>query len=210
MIYISEKSKCCGCAACVQRCPRQCISMKEDCQGFYYPVVDQDLCVECHQCEDVCPILNQSRLQSPKSVYAAYNHNEFIRLKSSSGGVFSLLANKVLVLEGVVFGARFDEKWNVVHDYTESVDNLYRFRGSKYLQSEIRNCFVLAKHFLDDKRYVLFSGTPCQIAGLRRFLNKDYEKLLLVQVACHGVPSPLVWQSYLKQRIYKRGGISDI
>ena len=201
MIDIKEKHNCCGCSACVQICPKQCISMSADNEGFLYPQVNSSICIDCGLCEKVCPVINQNEPKEPLAVYAAKNTNEEIRLKSSSGGVFTLLAEQVIAEGGVVFGARFNESWEVIHDYTETVEGLEAFRGSKYVQSFIGDNFKVAKQFLNNGRKVLFSGTPCQIAGLKKFLRKDYENLLTVEVVCHGVPSPMVWRDYLD---YKR------
>lgn len=117
MIEIKEKAFCCGCNACVQRCPKQCISMYEDEEGFLYPQVDKLTCVECGLCEKVCPVINQSKPRKPLKVYAAYNKDEIIRKESSSGGVFTAIAEQIIDKGGVVFGARFDENWEVKHDF---------------------------------------------------------------------------------------------
>lgn len=199
MIKIQDKSKCCGCSACVQRCPKKCISLTEDSEGFLYPHVNEETCVDCGLCEKVCPVLNQAQPRRPLEIYAAKNPNEEIRLKSSSGGIFTMLAEKILLEGGVVFGAKFDENWDVVHGYTETVDGLEAFRGSKYVQSRIGESYRDAERFLKEGREVLFSGTPCQIAGLRLYLRKEYQNLLLVDFVCHGVPSPMIWRDYLKE-----------
>ena len=201
MIEIKDKKDCCGCSACVQRCPKQCITLKEDNEGFLYPIVDKKTCIDCGLCEKVCPILHQGEPQKPLKVYAAKNLNEEIRRQSSSGGIFTLLAEQVIQEGGVVFGARFDENWEVKHDYTETIEGLAVFRGSKYVQSRIEDNYKKAEEFLKQGRKVLFSGTPCQIAGLKRFLRKEYEELLTVDFVCHGVPSPGVWRKYLKETV---------
>ena len=199
MIHIKEAKDCCGCDACSQVCPQRCIVMKEDECGFWYPRVDEAVCINCHLCERVCPIINQNESKKPLNVYAAKNKDERIRIQSSSGGIFTLIAEQVLREGGVVFGARFNEQWEVVHDYTERENELVLFRGSKYVQSKIGVAFEKAKFFLDNKRKVLFTGTPCQIAGLRKYLRKKYDNLLTVDFICHGVPSPLVWRKYLQE-----------
>lgn len=201
MIQIKDKSLCCGCSACVQTCPKQCISLIADKEGFLYPQVNQELCIECGLCENVCPELHQNEEKLPDYVYAAKHSDETIRKESSSGGIFSLLADAVIDAGGVVFGARFDADWNVIHDYTETHEGLKAFRGSKYVQSKIGDSYKQAELFLKAERKVLFSGTPCQIAGLKKFLRKDYENLLAVDFICHGVPSPLVWQKYLEETV---------
>ena len=205
MIHIVDKSRCCGCSACVQRCPRHCISMKEDEEGFLYPVVDENACIECGLCEKVCPELHQGEERKPLKVYAAKNKNEEIRMQSSSGGIFTLLAEQIIQEGGVVFGARFDENWEVIHDYTETIEGLAPFRGSKYIQSRIRVTYQQAESFLKQGRKVMFTGTPCQIAGLKQFLRKEYENLLTVDFICHGVPSPGVWRKYLEELIARQG-----
>lgn len=197
MINLSDKSQCCGCEACRTICPKHSITMQEDSEGFLYPKVNKDTCIDCGLCEKVCPILNPVNNDAEPEVYAAINNDENIRMQSSSGGIFTLLAERVINKGGVVFGACFDKDWNVVHDYTETIDGLTRIRGSKYVQSRIGNSFNKVKSFLDEGREVLFSGTPCQIAGLKNFLKKQYDNLLSVEVVCHGVPSPKVWQKYI-------------
>lgn len=199
MINIKNKKDCCGCNACVQVCPTHCISTITDEEDFSYPVVDNTVCINCNLCEDVCPIINQNDSRTPLVCYAAKNPNEDIRMKSSSGGVFSMLAERVISNNGVVFGACFNEKWDVIHSYAESIEGIAKFRGSKYVQSNMGNCYIKAKEFLNNGREVLFSGTPCQIAGLKRYLRKDYENLLTIDIICHGVPSPMVWHKYLSE-----------
>lgn len=205
MIQIKDKSACCGCAACVQRCPKQCISLKEDKEGFLYPIVDKNTCIDCGLCEKVCPIINPNEPREPLKVYAAKHKDDEIRMKSSSGGIFTLLAEQIIDEGGVVFGARFDEYWEVMHDYTDTKEGLAVFRGSKYVQSRIGNTYQQAEYFLKQGRKVMFTGTPCQIAGLKHFLRKEYENLLAVDFVCHGVPSPKVWRMYLDETLARQG-----
>lgn len=206
MIHIKEKKRCCGCNACVQRCPKSCITMREDSEGFLYPEVNKEVCIDCGLCEKVCPVIHQGTERKPLAIYAAKNKDEKIRLLSSSGGVFTALAERVIDEGGVVFGAKFDEDWSVVHDYTETKEGLATFRGSKYVQSGIGDSFKKAEQFLKAGRKVLFSGTPCQIAGLKVFLRKEYDNLLTVDFICHGVPSPGVWREYLKEETARQCG----
>ena len=203
MIEIKDKKDCCGCAACVQICPKVCNRLVEDAEGFLYPHVDRNSCIDCGLCEKVCPIINVGEPREPLCCYAAKNKDERIRIESSSGGVFTLLAENIIDDGGVVFGARFDDKWDVVHDYTETKSGLAAFRGSKYVQSRIGNTFRQAESFLKEGRKVLFSGTPCQIKGLKLYLRKDYDNLLTVDFICHGVPSPGVWRQYLDETFMK-------
>ena len=209
MIEIKEKRDCCGCEACVQICPKKCISFNEDEQGFRYPLVEESICINCGLCEKVCPVLNQNEVKRPIKVYASINPNEEIRSKSSSGGLFTALAELVIDEGGVVFGAQFDEKWGVEHAYTETKEGLNAFRGSKYVQSRIGNSYVQVREFLKNGRKVLFSGTPCQILGLNLFLRNKYESLITIDIVCHGVPSPLVWMAYLHDIVKFPVGFSE-
>ena len=205
MIQIKEKYECCGCGACVQRCPKHCIEFIKDKEGFLYPKVDETTCINCGLCEKVCPVINQHSIRKPLDIYAASNTNEVIKAESSSGGIFTILAETIINEGGVVFGARFNEQYEVVHDFTDNISGLAAFRGSKYVQSKIGNSFSEAETFLKQNRKVLFSGTPCQITGLKKFLRKEYSNLVTVDFVCHGVPSPEVWRNYLSSIIRPKG-----
>lgn len=208
MINLQQKSACCGCHACAQICPKHCITMRADAEGFLYPQVDATACIHCGACEKVCPILQSSpepKDKSPKA-FAAINLDEKVRAQSSSGGVFSLLAEQTISKGGVVFGAAMSENQHkVCHIAVETLEGLAALRGSKYLQSEIGTTYLQAREALKSGREVLFSGTPCQIEGLRSFLQKDYPNLFCVDVICHGVPSPLVWDTYLAEQETRAG-----
>ena len=205
MICIKDKALCCGCGACSQICPKHCIVMSQDEEGFLYPSVNKETCVDCGLCEKVCPVINQRTPHDKvQQAYAAINMTESIRMSSSSGGVFRAIADLVIQDNGVVFGARFDDDWSIIHDCTETLDGLAAFQGSKYVQSKIGDCYQRAKTYLDQGRKVLFSGTPCQIAGLNLFLRKPYSNLVTVDLICHGAPSPLVWGEYLKEEIARQ------
>ena len=201
-IKIEEKQKCTGCHACSTVCPKNCVIMKEDTEGFLYPEVDNNNCISCGLCEKVCPILNYCNPSQDAygKTFAAINTNEQIRLKSSSGGVFTVIAEEVINVGGVVFGAAFDGNFLVRTVWVDTNKDLEKLRGSKYVQSIIGDSYRQAKAFLDSGRVVLFSGTPCQVEGLISFLNKKYENLITVDFICHGVPSPLVWKKYLNYR----------
>lgn len=197
MININNKQQCCGCGACVQRCPKHSISLLGDNEGFQYPHVDTETCIECGLCEKVCPIQNPYEKRKPLQVLAAINKDEKIRMESSSGGVFTLLAEQIIREGGVVFGARFDEEWQVTLDYTETTEGLASFRGSKYVQARTAETYKQCEQFLKEGRKVLFTGSPCQIAGLHHYLQKEYTNLITCDFSCHGVPSPEVWRKYL-------------
>ncbi|HEY5592060.1 MAG TPA: Coenzyme F420 hydrogenase/dehydrogenase, beta subunit C-terminal domain [Paludibacter sp.] len=200
MIKLSSNEDCCGCYACANICPQHCIAMEEDQEGFRYPITDERRCSDCGLCERVCPVINRfAKAEYKTNVFACQNMNEQIRAESSSGGVFTLLAEPILKQNGVVFGARFDNVFAVVHDFTETIEGLEVFRGSKYVQSLIGNNYKKAEQFLKQGREVLFTGTSCQIAGLKHFLRKEYKNLLTIDVVCHGVPSPKVFSLYLKE-----------
>lgn len=197
MINIIDKVNCCGCSACVSICPKQCILMSADDEGFLYPLVNKENCIDCGLCEKVCIELHPYDSRVPIKVLAAINKNEEVRLKSSSGGIFYLFAEKIINEGGVVFGARFDENWQVVIDFADTIEGIKVFMGSKYVQARIDTAYVDVKKFLNEGRKVLFSGTPCQVAGLYKFLKKKYDNLLSIDFICHGTPSPKVWAMYL-------------
>jgi coenzyme F420-reducing hydrogenase beta subunit len=204
MISVVDKTKCTGCYACVAKCSQACIVMQCDAEGFWYPCVDHDRCICCGICVEVCPTMRPQggeRSEMPTPVaYAAYSMDEQNRLASSSGGVFTIIAEKVLEEGGVVFGARFDDDFNVIHDYAEHIADVGRFRGSKYVQSKIAASYTQVRAFLRQDRMVLFSGTPCQVSGLKHYLGKEYSNLICQDIICHGVPSPKVWRKYLSFR----------
>jgi len=202
MIQIQDKKLCCGCHGCAQACPKQCIEMVADEEGFYYPKVDESRCIHCGLCDKVCPVLKakpDAQDKQPAAV-AARNQDDVIRKESSSGGVFTLLAEQVIARGGVVFGAAWTEDFRAVqHIAVRTEADLAKLRSSKYLQSTIGSCYSQAKESLDRGVEVLFSGTPCQIEGLRQFLRKEYDNLLCVDLVCHGVPAPGVWRRYLSE-----------
>lgn len=200
MINIDLKDKCCGCYACFNTCPKECISMRMDDEGFCYPSIDKQLCINCRACEKVCPFLNNEKSSRTDvyNVYAARNKNYHEINISSSGGIFVLLANLVLEKGGVVYGAAFSETFSeVIHTAVTNKEQLKEIQTSKYVQSIIGKTYKECKTLLSAGRDVLFSGTPCQIDGLKNYLGKEYEKLICVEVVCHGVPSKLFWDKYL-------------
>lgn len=203
MINVVEKQNCCGCHACFNICPVNCITMVEDEEGFLYPRADSNKCINCCLCEKVCLEVNDKEKVSNVEAYACMNNDEEVRLKSSSGGMFILLAENVINNGGIVFGAGFDDELNLVHSYTDDINGLSKYMGSKYLQSKIGSTYKQAKEFLEKGIKVLFSGTPCQISGLLHYLGKDYKNLICVDIICHGVPSPKVFKLY-KTEIEKK------
>lgn len=196
MIKITDKSLCCGCSACVTACPAQCIVLRRDREGFDYPVANPDRCIGCGKCEKICPVLNPRETVKPLETLAV--RNEAFLDGSSSGGVFPSLAEKVLEDGGVVYGSVVNDDMTVGHLDAEDMVGVDRMRGSKYVQSDLYSVFEEIGDHLSDGRKVLFSGTPCQVAGLKSYLGDSSEGLCTVDCACHGVPSPGLWEKYVK------------
>ncbi len=201
--YLIRKENCYGCMACYNICPSGAIDIVEDEEGFIFPGIDRKKCTNCGMCYRICPSLNREdfdrsdRIEEQKG-YIAQNTDTNIRIMSTSGGIFGALAMWCIWQGGVVFGALLDDKQSVVHSFAETVKDCEKFRGSKYVQSNVGKSYELVKNFLQQDRYVLFSGTPCQIAGLFSFLGREYDKLLTVDVVCRGILSPGVFRNYLE------------
>lgn len=210
MPELASKSQCTGCTACANSCPRQCIQMKEDSAGFLYPeIVKPSACIACGACERACPVLADNKVTENDSstfAYAAFANNEPLRMESSSGGVFSELATVILQMGGIVYGASYDENGVVRHIGIENKQDLGKLRGAKYSQSVLGNTFLTIKKQLMSGKAVLFSGTPCQVAGLKSFLKRDYDNLVCIDFVCHGVPSPMVWEKYIAYRLQLDNG----
>ena len=200
MIEIKDKAKCSGCHSCINICPKNCIEMKVDKEGFWYPEVDKEKCIECRLCEKRCPILNDMSVVNDPKAYACYNKDDRIREESSSGGIFTLLASYIIDKGGIVYGASFNQNFEVEHIEVTNKEDLSKLRGSKYVQSKLGNTYSKIKEHLNQDRLVYFSGTPCQIDGLLCFLNKRYDKLICQDLICHGVPSPKAWKKYLNEQ----------
>ena len=223
MIHISDKAKCCGCLACVNACPAQCIVPRRDREGFNYPVANPDLCINCGKCEKVCPVQNPMEPREPIQAYAARSSasttttakaanttstartantansaNAVTSARTSSGGIFPLLATKFIDEGGVVYGAAFSPDLTVEHIEVTDKEGLEKLKGSKYVQSELYSAYEEIRDYLQDNKKVMFTGTPCQIAGLKKYLGNQTEGLFTVEVACHGVPSPGLWEKYIK------------
>jgi coenzyme F420-reducing hydrogenase beta subunit len=198
---ITSLTSCTGCSACYSICGKSAITMTENSEGFLYPQIDASKCVKCKKCEKVCPVLNPKTADKTlKCPYVFINTNESIRYDSSSGGVFTALAEIIIRRGGKIFGAKYDDEFNVVHGFVDKEEDLEQFHGSKYTQSAVNESFIKCKEFLESGIEVLFSSTPCQIGGLKAFLNKDYDNLITVDFICHGVPSRLLWRKYMKFR----------
>ena len=190
--------KCSGCTACFAICPKDAITMQSDLEGFKYPVVEKNKCIDCGVCSKVCPLDNaQSNFEEDKTSFACSAKDKNFARQSSSGGVFAILANMYVKEQAVIYGAAFDDNLNVCHIRADKKDELKSLYTSKYVQSDMGNAFRQVKGDLDNGKKVLFAGTPCQVAGLKSYLQKDYLNLLSVDFICHGVPSPLVWQRYI-------------
>ena len=201
----ANKAECTGCGACVSICPKGAITMQPDEEGFCYPVVDPALCISCDLCEKRCPV-GAAHEEREVKAYGAQNRDRAVREKSSSGGVFSALAQGVIASGGVVFGAAFDDALHVEHVGAIDENELAAMRGSKYVQSDAAEAIGNAAALLRRGIPVLFSGTPCQVAGLKEYLRKDYANLVTVDFVCHSVPSPMAWQEYVKLRARQDNG----
>lgn len=200
------RERCSGCTACAAICPKQCIKMVPDKDGFLYPQIQEDACTHCGKCERTCPVLNHNSVATPlPKAFAAKNTHEDCRKQSSSGGIFSAIAEFVIAQGGIVFGAAFSEDLQVMHISAENTNELARLRGSKYVSSYFGDVFLQVLKQLQSGRMVLFSGTPCQVEGLLSFLKQPYDNLLTVDLVCHGVPSAKVLKEYLKYQEQRSG-----
>lgn len=204
MIEILNKEKCCGCEACVNICPKNCISMQEDEEGFLYPVVDKTECIDCGACDKVCIYKNPPQAKHTPEVYAAFNKNAEEREKSSSGGLFVLFAKTVLREGGVVYGAAFTDQFSVMHIRIDSEKELRLLMGSKYVQSEIGDTYQNILSDLRSGKRVLFSGLPCQINALQKIV-KENQNLICIDLICHGVPGKKLLKKYIKEEETKAG-----
>lgn len=188
---------CCGCEACLQKCPKDCITMVQNERGFFIPKINSHLCIQCGLCSKTCPELESPKLYPVLVSYVATVNNLTELKLSTSGGVFGALSEYILSKKGIVYGCAWDNKLSVHHVRIDKLENLNTIRQSKYIQSRIENSFINTKKDLECGLPVLYSGTACQIAGLRKFLGTEYKNLITVEVACHGVPSPGLFEKYI-------------
>ena len=202
MPNLLDKNKCVGCTACVSICPQHCLEVLQDEFGFYYPKIkDSGKCVECHLCENVCPVKKtEANAYTIPKAYSAFSLSKDIQANSSSGGIFTELSLAVLQRNGIVYGAAYDENWKVKHIVIDQAERMYMLQGAKYSESFLDNTFLDIKEHLKSGRLVLFSGTPCQVAGLKSFLSDKYENLICVDFVCHGIPSPMAWSEYIESK----------
>ena len=198
-VFDLELDTCTGCGACINVCPVQAVEYTEDRYGFLFPMINREKCIECGLCYNMCPRKSSDIFNKPLQGYAAINTNQDTLMNSSSGGVFSVLAEYVLTLDGIVFGCTMDSENQVYHTYIDSIDDLSKVTRSKYVQSRSNEIFNRIKEELLNERWVLVSGTPCIVAGVKTYLKKyDLSKLILVDIVCHGVPSQDFFDSYLR------------
>lgn len=190
------KTNCTGCGACYNICPVNAITMQGDEYGFYKPVIDTKKCINCTVCEKTCPLDNYKSNNNEPEAFVLINKDECIRLKSASGGAFSAFATNILEQNGIVYGVIWDNNITAIHSRAKNIKQLEKMHSSKYVQANTNNSFKQVKKDLDEGKKVLYSGTPCQIAGLKSFLKKEYENLITIDLICHGVPSPLIFEKY--------------
>lgn len=201
MIELKKKTECCGCFSCYNVCPKDAIKMIEDKEGFKYPIIDKEKCVDCGLCEKTCPCLNSNKKDKlendfPK-VFAGWSNDEYVRLDSTSGGIFTELANVIYSENGYVCGAIYNKEWLVEHYLSNNSSDIDSLRSSKYLQSDINDIFRQIKEKLIKGKKVLFCGSPCQVVGLKNYLQHDYENLVLVDFICRGMNSPKIFKGYI-------------
>lgn len=205
-VLYKKKKECCGCGACADACPAGAIRMVRDREGFSYPKVDSRLCTGCGRCGQVCPLKEDNRETQANAYYGVQAREEQTRRGSSSGGMFPVLAAYVFRQQGVVYGAAFNEKMEVAHRPARNMEELEGLKKTKYVQSSLQGVYKSVKKQLEEDRWVLFCGMPCQVRGLKKFLRKSYPRLILTDLVCYGAPSPGVWRSYVRDVERKRRG----
>ena len=206
MELYTSKEGCCGCGACMAVCPAAAIHMVWDREGFLYPRVDQEKCIDCKRCEKVCPLKQEEQTEQERLYLGVQARDDAIRHTSSSGGMFQILAEYVFRRQGVVFGAAYTEDMRVLHREARNPAELERLKRTKYVQSNLRGVYRKIEAYLKKERWVLFCGTPCQVQALMLYLGQSYDKLLTADLVCYGVPSPGIWGDYVKHLEEKHGG----
>lgn len=201
MIRVNKKNECCGCAACKEICPVGAIEMVEDqVEGFKYPRIDTNICIKCNRCKNVCAFINSQKVKVLEKIYAVKNKDDNIRKVSTSGGFFSVIACEVLKRSGIVYGCILDKNLNVRHERIDNIKNVKMLYGSKYVQSDMEKCYKSIEKDLKDEKLVLFSGTPCQVAAVKRYFNIqkiNVKNLITCDFVCHGVPTPKIFRNHI-------------
>lgn len=205
MIKIQRKEECCGCSACMSACPVNCIEMVEDREGFKYPQVDSERCINCHKCEKVCPVINQPVNERKPAAFLARTKDTELLRSCTSGGVFTEIARETVKNGGIAYGVVYADDFKVQHERIVELNGIERLPGSKYVQSDVGTTFSRVKEDVEAGHQVVFCGTPCQVAGLKNYLGKDYQNILLIDLVCHGVPSPKLWRTYVEYLEQKYG-----
>jgi coenzyme F420-reducing hydrogenase beta subunit len=200
MKLVTDQNRCSGCMACLNVCPISAISVMRDEKGFYHPYIENDKCTNCNTCNKACPIQNEIKETKifESFLCACWTKDDVVRKESTSGGLFSVIAEDILNNGGVVIGAVFDGDFNVTHTVVEDIEDLNLLRGSKYVQSNIGSIYKIVKIYLEKGRLVLFTGTPCQVDGLLHTIKLPFENLITLDIICHGAPSPKVFKSYMQ------------
>jgi len=195
----ANKQECCGCKACGNICPTHAIDFNKDSEGFWYPEINSNLCSKCNLCRKVCPNnqMKKGEIKDHGQCFAIYSKETDVLKKSTSGGMFTLVSDIILNKKGSIFGCKWNDSIQAIHGRAETRYERDFFCGSKYVQSDINTCYIEIRKLLNSGKYVLFTGTPCQVSALILFLGKDYDKLITIDIVCHGVPSPGVFQDYI-------------
>ncbi len=210
MEIYQKKEMCCGCGACIEICPVRAIRKAEDREGFFYPEVNTELCIKCGKCRKVCPTKAHDMIENENLYLGVQAKSKKIRYSSSSGGMFSIVAQYVLRRQGIVYGAAYDENMRIIHKAAETEEELERIKRTKYVQSNMDGIYEEIESHLRQQRWVLFCGTPCQADALIRYLNQDYEKLIVIDLVCYGVSSPGMWKRYISYLEHThRGKMTD-
>lgn len=210
MKVYQKKAACCGCGACMEICPKQAIRMVQDQEGFLYPKVEKSRCIHCGKCGEICPMRKKGKISDENLYMGAQAKDGQLRYSGSSGGIFSVLAQYILAHQGIVYGAGYDEAMKVIHKGVEDQKRLGQIKRTKYVQSNMEGIYGRIEKNLKENRWVLFCGTPCQAEALMKYLDQSYEKLLVVDLVCYGVPSPGIWKDYVTylEQIHK-GKMTD-